>query len=182
RGFGPSGFALRPGLKLIAGRMVRPGRRELLVGDMAKIKFANTDVGGVIHLSDGDWPVVGVFSAGGFLGGELIGDVDVVMPALRRNQYNSLLVKLSDPQAFDAFAQVLTGNPALQVTVERQSDYWRRLLSYGTGQAFPIAYTLGALIGIGAFAGLLQTMYGAVGARENEIAVLRALGFGGFAV
>jgi putative ABC transport system permease protein len=183
RGYGPAGFAMRPDLKLIAGRMIRPGRRELVVGDLARIKFASADVGGVIHLSDGDWPVVGVFSAPGFLAGDLIGDADVVMPALHRSQYNSLLIRLSDPRGFDAFAQTLTTNPALQVTVERESDYWRRLLAVGgTGQALPIAYVLSALIGLGAFAGLLQTMYGAVGARENEIAVLRALGFGGMAV
>jgi putative ABC transport system permease protein len=140
-------------------------------------------VGGTIKLPDGSWPVVGVFSAGGLVAGDLIGDADVVMPALKREQYNSVLVRLSSPENFDAFARMLTSNPALQVTVERDSDYWRRQLTeLGPGQAISIGYILGALIGLGSFAGLLQTMVGAVEARENEIAVLRALGFGGFAV
>jgi putative ABC transport system permease protein len=35
---------------------------------------------------------------------------------------------------------------------------------------------------LGAIAGIVQVMYSAVAARENEIAILRAIGFGGFAV
>lgn len=45
-----------------------------------------------------------------------------------------------------------------------------------------LVYLLGGLMGAGAVAGTLQTMYAAVSARQNEIAVLRALGFDGIAV
>ena len=38
------------------------------------------------------------------------------------------------------------------------------------------------MIGVGAFAGTVQTMQGAVEARAREIAILRALGFDGVAV
>jgi putative ABC transport system permease protein len=66
--------------------------------------------------------------------------------------------------------------------VERQSDYWKRIFDSFPLNAVAIAYILGALIAIGTVAGTAQTMYSAVIARQEEIAILRAIGFGGFAV
>ncbi|HWC62764.1 MAG TPA: hypothetical protein VG501_04015, partial [Rhizomicrobium sp.] len=40
RGFGPKSWLLRPELRLIAGRMIRPGAREVLVGKAAQGQFA----------------------------------------------------------------------------------------------------------------------------------------------
>ncbi len=45
-----------------------------------------------------------------------------------------------------------------------------------------IAHILGVLLGLGAMAGILQTMNVAVDAREYEISVLRAIGFDGIAL
>lgn len=125
-GFGPQGFALRPELKLISGHMPRPGRRELIVGTAARDEFTGLDVGGKIALSDGEWPVVGIFSAGSFYDGYLIADSQTLMAAMRRANYNSVLLRLDEPQSLTALQTALTGNPALSVTVERESDYWQR--------------------------------------------------------
>lgn len=182
RGWGPAGVAMHPDLSLIAGRMFRPGRRELMVGEMAREKFAGAEIGDSIKLPDGLWPVVGVFSAGGMMAGDLAGDADVVMPALRRTTYNSVLARLAGPDGLPHLLAALTGNSALEVTVERDSDYWQRQFNDLPTNAVLFAVVLGTLTGLGALAGLLQTMYSAVAARENEIAVLRALGFGGAAV
>jgi putative ABC transport system permease protein len=182
-GVGPKGLTLRPELKILAGRPPTPGRRELMAGEAAQEKFAGADVGGTIHLPDGAWPVVGVYSAGGgFAAGDLMGDVNVVMPALRRNQYNFVLARLVSPSSFDGLARALGANPALQVTAERDSDYWQRQYDELPIHIIATALVYGSLIGLGAFAGIVQVMYSAVAARENEIAILRAIGFGGFAV
>jgi putative ABC transport system permease protein len=115
------------------------------------------------------------------LEGNLIGDADVVMPSLRRTQYSSVMARLAAPGDLDTFKSALAGHPDLQVTAERDSDYWRR--QYDELPHIIVSAILwGSLIGLGAFAGTIQIMYSAVAARENEIAVLRALGFGGFAV
>ena len=80
--------------------MIRLGRRELMVGDMARVKFTGADVGAAINLPDGSWPVVGVFAADGMTSGDLVGDADVVMPALRRTAFNTVLVRLAAPGSF----------------------------------------------------------------------------------
>jgi putative ABC transport system permease protein len=45
-----------------------------------------------------------------------------------------------------------------------------------------VAYTIGGIMAIGALFGALNTMYSAVSSRSTEIAMLRAIGFGGGAV
>ena len=41
RGLGPMGLKLRPELKLIAGHMIRPGSREIIVGKALHVQFAD---------------------------------------------------------------------------------------------------------------------------------------------
>src|SRR5471030_2365347 len=45
RGVGVEGAALRPEVQLVAGRMFRPGVRELIAGRGAEAQFKNLDVG-----------------------------------------------------------------------------------------------------------------------------------------
>jgi len=75
RGIGAAGLALRPGFRIIAGRMYVSGRQELIVGD-------GLEAGYGIHLGDkvatrgAIWDVVGVYTADGVVTNELIGDVE----------------------------------------------------------------------------------------------------------
>src|SRR5262249_55331580 len=64
------------------------------------------------------------------------------------------------------------------VDVTRESEYFRKQ-SQTVGNVLAIvAYVVGAIMGIGAIFGALNTMYSAVSTRSVEIATLRALGFG----
>jgi len=45
-----------------------------------------------------------------------------------------------------------------------------------------IVYGVGVILAVGALFGCFNTMYAAVGSRAHEIATLRLLGYGGFAV
>ena len=66
--------------------------------------------------------------------------------------------------------------------MERQSDYTERTSQDTAGFFHAVAYAVGGIMALGALFGALNTMYSAVGARTQEIATLRALGFGGTAV
>ena len=182
RGFGPKGVMLRPEFHLVSGRMFRPGTRELIVGIKAKTQFRNMNVGDKVILPDGEWPIVGSFTTGDLLDGQMIGDTETVMKAIRKPAYNSVLVRLESPSSFDTFKKALTTNPALAVDPVRQSD-WYKKLSAGFSDFFKvIAYGIGIIMGIGALFGCLNTMYAAVAARGREIATLRALGYSAFPV
>jgi putative ABC transport system permease protein len=182
KGFGPKAVALRPEFHLVAGRMFRPGRRELIVGAFAHTQFRGMNVGDKVILPDGEWPIVGSFITGDLLDGQLVGDSDTVMLAVRKTAYNSVLARLASPASFDTFKRALTTNPALAVDAIRQSD-WYKKQSMGFADFFNvIAYGIGIIMAVGALFGCLNTMYAAVAARGREIATLRAIGYGAFPV
>jgi putative ABC transport system permease protein len=184
RGLGPKGLALRPELKLMLGRMIRPGSREIIVGKALQDQFAGVAIGDKVIMPDGQWPIVGIFSAGGDITeGQLIADRDTLMAAARRDAFNSVLARLeSAPDAMDKLKAALTGNPALSVIAERHSTYYEHLSGSNAMLFSAVAYTAGGIMALGAMFGALKIMVGAVSARRQEIGTLRALGFGGLPV
>ncbi|HVW75897.1 MAG TPA: ABC transporter permease [Rhizomicrobium sp.] len=182
RGFGPKGIALRPELKLLQGRMFQPGKREMIVGIGTQTVFQHMKIGDSIIMPDGEWPIVGVYSTGDILDGQIIGDTETVLNALHKQAYNSVLVRLAQPSSLDVFKRAMTTNPAISVTVTRHSDWYKKIADQSTTGLVIIAYVVGAVMAIGALFGCLNTMYAAVSARGREIATLRALGFSAFPV
>jgi putative ABC transport system permease protein len=178
RGLSGAGLAMRPAFRVISGRMFQPGRRELLVGTGARRKFG-LSVSGKVHLIDGDWPIVGVFSNGGdILESYLVGDADTIVGATRRRGYAQVMAQLSDAGAYPKFAAWLTENPALAVSVERKTDYDLRQLGSQSGFFTHMAYLIGVIMALGAMFGIVKIMYAVVRARTREIGTLRAIGFG----
>ena len=178
RGVGPAGFALRPGLRMVAGRPLGAGKRELLVGVGAARKFG-LGVGSEVRLRDGAWPIVGVFSCGGdTMESYLVGDALTVMAARRRAGFAQVIAQLVDDRAYPEFQRWLTENPALSVYVERKTDYDQRAFGIKTAFFTRMAYLIGAIMALGAMFGVVKIMYGSLRARAREIGTLRAIGFG----
>ena len=179
RGIGEKGLVLRPELKLVSGRLFARGKRELIVGTAAQAQFEVLGVGSRMILPDGEWTIVGNFETGGdIVEGQLLGDSDTLMPALRRNGYGSVIVQLTSREALEPFRKALAAQPALAVDVERQSTFYARgTLGQITRFQAAIAYMLAGIMALGALFGTLNTMYSAVAARTREIATLRAIGF-----
>lgn len=182
RGLGDQAQGVRPELKIVAGRMFQPGKREMVVGVGAQALFQNMKIGDKVILPDGQWPIVGVFSTGDLLEGQLIGDTETLLTAMHRTNYNSVLVRLASPESLDTLKKALNTNPAVSVTVERHSDWYKRVGSQSTFALILLGYVVGAVMAIGALFGCLNTMYSAVSTRGREIATLRALGYGAFPV
>jgi putative ABC transport system permease protein len=178
RGSGEQLMQVRPELRLVAGRMFRPGLHELIIGQAAQQQFRGLNLGKVIRLHDGDWTVVGTFASGDSVReSEAIADATTVMTAYQLSAFNSTTALLASETSFAMFGQALERDPSLKVTVMREPDYLsmvsgsiHRLLKY-------VAYLIGCIMGIGALFGALNTMYSALASRQNEIATLRALGF-----
>ena len=184
RGIEPPALGVRDGIKIVEGRMLQWGRSEVVVGRGALAEFSGTDLGAELQFGQSRWKVVGIFDAGGGLAeSEIWSDAAVLSPAYRRgNSYQTAVVKLASPAAFQAFKDALTSDPRLNVKVVRETEYYadqsRVLRLIITG----LAAIVSGLMGLGAIFGALNTMYTAVAARHREIATLEALGFGGVAV
>jgi len=183
RGIGPEGMVLRPEMKLVSGRMFRPGKYEVIVGISAVAQFAGLELGKRVALPQGDWTVTGIFdSEGSARQSEVIADAATLYAAMRANAYKSMTVQLESPSTFARFKSALTSNPALVVDVTTESAILAREWNFLNTLLAIVAYMVGGIMGLGAMFGALNTMYSAVSARKQEIATLRALGFGGGAV
>lgn len=179
RGVDPSVMAVRPEIKIVSGRSFTPGLRELIVGRSALGEFQNVAIGDEVLLRDGRWTVVGVFESGadanesGFMT-----DSATLLSAYQRTAVNSVTVRLTSPGAYETLKTALTTNPTLSVSVERETDFYRRQ-SQEANQIFGlVGIAVGVFMGLGAIFAALNTMYSAVSARAREIATLRAIGFG----
>ncbi|HTC52407.1 MAG TPA: ABC transporter permease [Steroidobacteraceae bacterium] len=183
RGMSPGGFALRPEIKLIDGRLFRPATHEVIVGKSAQTAFEGLEVGSKVTLPEGDWTVTGTFESGGSgFESEMLADAETVISGMRANAFNSMTVLLTTPEAFNQFKAALVSNPALAVDVLRENDYLavqaRDLNRFLT----IVAYLVGGVMGLGALFGALNTLYSAVSTRSTEIATLRVFGFGAGAI
>jgi putative ABC transport system permease protein len=182
RGFGKKGAMLQPGFHMLSGRMFRPGTRELIAGSRASEQFKGMAVGDKVILPNGDWPIVGTYATGDLLDGQLIGDTETLMPAIRHKAYTTVVAQLQSPDAFATFRSALTRNPALAVEVWRLPDWNNKISKDFTAFLHVFVYGVCVILAIGALFGCFNTMYAAVGSRAQEIATLRALGYSGFAV
>jgi putative ABC transport system permease protein len=184
RGVQPAAFQVRDNVEIVEGRMFEPGRNEFVVGRAAQQEFVGLDTGSTIRFGQTDWSVVGTFTAGGSVSeSELWTDVRVLQDAYRRgNSFQSVRVRLEDKEGVEALGERLTGDPRIDPDVLSEKAYY-------SAQAEPLSrfirmvgYPLMILMSIGAVFGALNSMYSSVSARGKEIATLRALGFGPFAV
>jgi putative ABC transport system permease protein len=179
RGIEPAALKVRDEVSLVEGRMFQFGTNEVIVGRGAHAQFANLDVGGTVVSGQNRWQVVGVFEDdGGVAESEVWADSRVLQGAYRRgNSYQSLLASLDSEDSLTAFNAWLTTNPALNVMVRRENEYYAGQSQALTRLIRTVGYGIAALMGIGAIFGAILTMYTAVSTRAREIATLRALGF-----
>jgi ABC-type antimicrobial peptide transport system permease subunit len=178
RGLSPAGIALRPQVRLGAGRMFRPGSTEIVVGRSIAERFAGTGLGERLRFGARDWTVVGIFDAGGAgFDSEIWGDVDQMMQSFRRQAYSSVVAKLADPAAFDELKRRLEADVRLTVEVKRERVFYEEQSAALSTFISVLGLTLSVIFSLGAMIGAAITMYAAVAGRTAEIGALRALGF-----
>ena len=179
RGIAPASLALRPGVRITAGRLHRPGTDEVVVGEAIARQYEGVAVSERMRFAGRDWTVTGIFDAGntGFAS-EIWGDVDTLAQAFRRPVYSIVLMRLAEPAAFRDLKSRLEGDPRLTLEVWRERDYYRSQSEMLATFLRVLGVSLTVIFSLGATVGAMVTMYAAVAGRTAEIATLRALGFG----
>lgn len=178
RGTSEAAFRVHPEWHLVAGRMLRPGLREIVVGAAAMTEYSGLVIGRSIKLAGLDWTVVGEFTGGDSHDSEILADSRTLMSAFNWGQYSSFTVRLDSPASFDRFRGALLANTSLEIDVTRERDYYRGQAQQTAGLLYLVSHIIGAIMAIGATLTALNTLYAAVAARTGEIATLRAIGFG----
>ena len=178
RGIGASSLALRPQVRLVEGRMPKPGLSEIVAGRSIAERFKGSGIGDILRFGMRDWRVVGIFDAGnsGF-SSEIWGDADQLMQAFRRTVYSSVVFKLRDPSAFESVKKRIESDPRLTVEVKRENRFYAEQSERMASFLRILGTTLTIIFSLGAIIGAMITMYSAVATRTGEIGTMRALGF-----
>ena len=178
RGASPHAMTLRPQVKLVEGRMWRPGSSEVVVGRAVASRFQGAGLGETMRFALREWTVVGIFDAGGSaFDSEIWVDADQMMQAFRRTVFSSVLLRLRDPAEFDALKARLEADPRLTVDVRRETAYYGAQSEVMANFIRVLGLMVTVIFSLGAVIGAMITMYAAVANRTTEIGTMRALGF-----
>ena len=171
-------LALRPQVKIVAGREFNPGSSEILIGRNIVKKFKIKGLGGTINFSGRTWTVAGIMDAGGTaFDSEIWGDVDTLMGAFKRGAYSSVIVRMRDPAAIGELNKTVLNDPRLVEEARREDQYYEAQSELMARFIRMLGISLTLIFSLGAITGSMITMFGAVAARTSEIGTLRALGF-----
>lgn len=178
RGIHNASLRLRDQIRVIEGRMPRPGSSEIIAGSSIAKRFKGGGIGENLRFGMRDWTVVGIFDAGatGF-SSEIWGDATQLMQAFRRPVYSSLTFRLRNSNDFETVKAKLDSDPRLTVDVRRETRYYRDQSEAMAKFLRILGVSLTVIFSIGAVIGAMITMYAAVSNRVSEIGTLRALGF-----
>lgn len=178
RGTGATGLQLRPQVKIVQGRMFRPGSSEVVAGAGIARGFAGVDIGAVLRFGGRDWTVVGIFDAGksGF-DSEIWADTEQIMQAFRRQSFNTVVFRLADPSAFERIESLVDSDVRLSLQAKREVRFYAEQSESLANFISILGTSLAVIFSIGAVVGAMITMFGAVASRTGEIGTLRALGF-----
>ena len=185
RGVLPRVLGVRDNVKLVEGRIIQTGLAEAVVGKGAQHADVGLDLGATVKIGAGTWTIVGVFDGKGTaFDSEVWADASVLDGFYQRptNVFQSATVRLKSKDDFDAFAATLEGDPRVNLQAQREPEYYEKQSQLVTTLITVLGSLIAVVMGLGAVFGALNTMYSAVSERSREIAVLRAIGFGGGAI
>lgn len=177
RGLTPMGFRLRDEVTLSAGRMFRPGYREIVVGKSLVNRYG-VHLGQKLRFGRGDWEVVGIMDGGRTsANSEVFADLNQLAADQNRpTALSSVLLRAQDEASVNTLINDLETDRRLNVDAMPERDYYAQQ----TSSAAPIQAlgTFVALImAVGSSFAAMNTMYAAVARRSAEIGTLRVLGF-----
>ncbi len=178
RGTSVAGMGLRPQVKLVQGRMFRPGTSEIVAGQAVARGFMHAGLGETMRFAGRDWRVVGIFDGArsGF-DSEIWGDAEQMMQAFRRVEYSVVVFKLADPGLYERIRQRLENDPRLTLEAKVETVFYAEQSEMLTLFIKLLGLALSVIFSIGAVVGAMITMFASVASRIGEIGTLRALGF-----
>jgi putative ABC transport system permease protein len=184
RGVGQMAPQVRKSFKLVQGRMFHPGTNEIIVGDGVVKQYEGLEVGKTVRWGNANWNVVGRFTDGGGIAeSEAWGDTPIVQQAWRRgNSFQSIRVKLNNPESLKTLKDALSKDPRVRVGVQSERTFYADQQKLMSTIINNVGWALAIMMGIAALFAALNTLYNAVATRVREIATLRAMGFNGWAV
>lgn len=184
RGVDPAVLSLRPEIRIVSGRMFKPGVREVVVGEALQRRVSQIALGSHILLTQGSqWEVVGTFTSNGDSHeSEMMTGSETLLSFLQRDYFNSITVALARASDFDSLKNAIAADPRVRVLPQREDEYFRESSAGRRRVMRFVAFFVGGVMALGAALAAVNAMYSVANKRAVEIATLRAIGFDGLAV
>lgn len=180
RGVTPAALLVHPQVRIVAGRLPRPGEYELMAGQLAAERMGIPDaelaIGEQLYFDNHAWTITGRFAAP-----QTVMDAEVWVPltdlqiATRRDTLSCVVLTL-DTATYEEVDIWCKQRLDLELVAMRERDYYASLLAFYAPVRAMIWVTAG-LIALGGLLGGLNTMYAAFAARVRELGTLQTLGF-----
>jgi putative ABC transport system permease protein len=178
RGVGENSLTLRPAVRLLEGRLPRPGSNEVAIGTGLDGRFEGVVLGGELELANQRWPVVGRFEAtGSAYESELWADGARIAAVFDRPAYSSATFRLRDEAAVAGFIAKVAQQGRYQLEAQREDLYWAEQATALVTFIRVLGLFVAFVFSVGAVLGAMITMYAQVANRIRELATLRAIGF-----
>jgi putative ABC transport system permease protein len=167
-----------PELRLTAGRMFKPGLRELIASNKCARQLTDFAVGDKRRMHGGEWLVVGSFDLGRTEGVcNVFADADTILSAFGRDTYNQVNVMLQSVTTFADLTNAIKANPTLRVEARHESQVAEDGMRQFNGILNFVGYFVGGIMAVAATIGAANSLYAIVDGRRREFATLRAIGF-----
>jgi putative ABC transport system permease protein len=176
RGISNKSMELRPKVKLVEGRMFRPGLRELVVSRPMALRFKDARLGDSIKIGRAAWSVVGIIDASHTAyDSEIWADYNEIADEFDRPIYNSLLVRCADAAFLAAVRDKVKDDRRIRLDVFGQREYFEAQTPGGAIRV--LGSLIAGIMAVGSAFAVMNTMYAATAYRTREVATLRVLGF-----
>ena len=167
-----------PELHLTAGRLFRPGLREIIASNLCVEKYADFAVGDKRTMRGGDWTVVGNFELGQWQGVCIVyADADVVLTSFKLTHFNEVGVMLKTVASIHELRAALAANPQLHAEVKYEAQVVDDGMKQFNAILNFISYFVGGIVAVAATLGAANSLYAVIDGRRKELATLRAIGF-----
>jgi len=180
RGVTDGVMLFRPEIRIVDGRLPRPGTDEAIVGARIRGRIRGVDLDQSFDIKKNrPVKVVGIFEAeGSAYESEVWVDRDLLRQAYgRQGIVSSVRVRLDAPSKFDAFRAGVENDKRLGLQALRESVFYEKQSEGAALFVGALGTVVSLFFAVGAMIGAMITMYGAVANRQREIGTLRALGF-----
>jgi len=182
RGLLPIGVSMR-NVVIERGEMFKPGLRQIVVGESIAHRYPDARIGKQVRFGRGMWEVVGVFKVGeSAANSEIWADLNQLRGDFeRQGGSSSLLVRASSDSAMADLKKTIADDQRLGSGTIGEKEYYDKQTASGAPlQA--LGFSVAIIMAIGSAFAATNTMYAAVARRAREIATMRALGFGRWAI
>lgn len=178
RGVEPATFAIHgEDIRIVAGRMPKPGTDELIVGEGLVDRIRNCKPDDTLRINTGTFRIVGTFTGKGGYRSEIWGDLDRLSEALQRPVRSRILARIKPGTDLAAVQTRYESDLRTQPSVQTERAYLATQTDRLSTTFSILGTFLGLIMGLGAIFTGTNSMLAAIGARTHEIGILKAIGY-----